>query len=133
MTGRGGYILVVEDDLELSSLTEAILSFHGYDVATASNGREALDRIGDRPPRLILLDMRMPIMDGAHFADAYRCRHGKRTPIVVTTAAEDAQRAAAEVGADAVLAKPFEMDELIDTIARLLQRRAQPASRGPRS
>jgi CheY-like chemotaxis protein len=66
---------------------------------------------------LVLLDMRMPVLDGWGFARKFR-ESGKRAPIIVMTAAENARRWAEEIGADGYLAKPFELDALISTVQR---------------
>jgi two-component system chemotaxis response regulator CheY len=117
-------ILVVEDDAMLRALLGETLQQEGYDTAMAPDGAEALRwlaaraAIGDAPPDLILLDMRMPVMDGWAFATAYRQTPGPHAPIVVMTAAPDAAARAAEIGAAAVLAKPFGLDELFGVVER---------------
>ncbi len=111
-------ILVVEDDTALATVVATVLADEGYQVATAANGREALALAEQHEPRLILLDMRMPIMNGWEFASAYAQR-GHHSAILVMTAAEDAGRWAAEIGAQGYLAKPFDLDDLIRTVGRL--------------
>ena len=92
-----------------------ILRNEGYDVVTAENGAEALGKTKDEA--LVLLDMRMPVLDGWGFAKAFRAS-GKRTPIVVMTAAENARRWAEEIQAEGYLTKPFDLDTLIAAVAR---------------
>jgi CheY-like chemotaxis protein len=70
-------------------------------------------------PDVILLDMRMPVMDGWQFASAYRELPGPRARVVAMTAARDAARSGAEIGADGNLAKPFELDDLLNLVDRL--------------
>ena len=106
-------ILVVEDDRDLLSLVEMILVDAGYRVRTARDGREALGRVAEEMPSLILLDMRMPGMNGWEFAREFRARHGMAAPIVVVTAAENARARAAEIGAEGWLAKPFDIDDVL--------------------
>lgn len=108
-----GPILVVEDDPDLLALVELILRDAGYRVETASDGRTALARIAVEMPALILLDMRMPGMNGWEFALEFRARHGRATPIVVVTAAENARARAEEIGAEGWLAKPFDLDDVL--------------------
>jgi CheY-like chemotaxis protein len=68
----------------------------------------------------VLLDMRMPRMDGWAFSKIFRERYGRRIPIVVVTAAEDSKLRADEIGADADLGKPFELDKLYEVVADTL-------------
>jgi len=119
-------VLVVEDDPDLALLEADVLQERGHDVEIASNGREALDAVQRAPPDLIVLDMKMPVMGGREFAEEYRKREGKAAPIVVVTAADDAQRRAAEVGASAWIGKPFDPEVLVEKVASLLDGSATP-------
>jgi two-component system response regulator MprA len=110
-------VLVVDDDMSILDTVSAILSGEGYDVVSAASGQEALDAVARKRPVVILLDMRMPVMDGWAVARALRSR-GMSVPIVVMTAAESAKRWADEVGAEGYLAKPFGLDELLMTVRR---------------
>jgi len=112
-----GMVLVVDDDTSILDTVSSILSGEGYDVVSASSGQEALDAVARKVPLLILLDMRMPVMDGWAVARALRGK-GITVPIVVMTAAESAQRWADEVGAEGYLAKPFGLDELLTAVER---------------
>jgi PleD family two-component response regulator len=85
-----GPILVVDDDVAIREIVVEILELEGYPVEQAANGREALQHILNHPPSLILLDMRMPILDGWGVARALEQR-GLRFPIVVMTAAHNAR------------------------------------------
>jgi CheY-like chemotaxis protein len=111
-------ILVVDDDRAIRQTLADILETEGYSVVQAANGAEALIQIGESLPRLILLDMRMPVMDGWQFARALK-RHGLRFPIIVITAAQNARQWAQEVEAQDFLAKPFELDDLVEKVQRL--------------
>lgn len=106
-------ILIVEDDEDLRELTTTMLEMENFQVRTARHGREALERVIEHMPDLILLDMKMPVMDGPCFALEFRARYGDTVPIVVTTAAQDAANRAREIGAAGWLAKPFGFDELV--------------------
>ena len=94
-----------------------ILGAEGYPVVGAKNGVEGLAECDRRAPSLILLDMRMPRMDGWEFAAALRAR-GIASPVVVMTAADNAKRWADEVGADGYVVKPFEFLELLASVAK---------------
>jgi two-component system chemotaxis response regulator CheY len=111
----GARILVVDDDASILDTVTSILVGEGYQVMAASGGEEALALVRSWHPTLVLLDMRMPVMDGWAVA---RSLHdgGSRVPIVVMTAADNARRWAEEIGAAGHLAKPFGLDELIDCV-----------------
>jgi DNA-binding response OmpR family regulator len=118
-------ILVVDDDPEILAMLSDFLESEGLAVRTAANGAEALDTLDELAPALILLDMRMPILDGWGFAQRFHERHFAY-PIVVMTAAESARRWAEEIGATGYIAKPFDVDELLQTIERHRQRDSKP-------
>jgi two-component system, chemotaxis family, chemotaxis protein CheY len=115
-------ILVVDDDTGIRSFVEMALDSEGYAVSTATNGAQALAVTDQVHPDLILLDMRMPIMDGWTFARRYREQDGPKAPIVVITAATDAGERAAEIQADGYLGKPFDLDELLGLVSRYTSR-----------
>lgn len=110
-------ILVVDDDASILEMLLQILRTEGYPVVGAKNGVEALVQVDRRAPSLILLDMRMPRMDGWAFAAALRAR-GIASPVVVMTAADNAKRWADEVHADGFVVKPFEVLELLASVER---------------
>ena len=116
--GRPRPILVVDDDTAIRRVVAAVLADEGYTVAEAPDGGAALARARAAPPRLILLDMRMPGMDGWEFARRYRRRPGPHAPIICVTAAVDAAARGAQIGAVAALAKPFDLDELVALVGR---------------
>jgi CheY-like chemotaxis protein len=111
----GGTILVVDDDVSIRMAVAEILAFEGYNVASAANGAEALEAVERLNPSLVLLDMRMPVLDGWGFARELRAR-GHRPPILVMTAAQSARRWAEEIGAQGYLAKPFDLSELLRVV-----------------
>jgi DNA-binding response OmpR family regulator len=117
------HVLVVDDDQTILISVAELLELEGYAVATAGNGAEALELTRDLRPRLVLLDMRMPILDGWAYARAVRDRDFAPR-IVVMTAAQDARRWADEIGADGYIPKPFEADELIEAVERIVGRPA---------
>jgi CheY-like chemotaxis protein len=110
-------ILVVEDDDGIRNLVDLVLSSAGYEVLTAADGAAALQVIGTVHPDLVLLDMRMPVMDGWELARRYRAMPGPHAPIVVVTAARDAAQRAAEIDANGYLGKPFDMAELLAMVS----------------
>ncbi len=114
-------IMVVEDDDNIRDFVELILEGEGYPVVTASNGAIALDLLEQCAPSLILLDVRMPVMDGREFARRYRAWPDPRAPIVVVTAAVEAAERAAELGAAGYLAKPFDLNVILRMVQEHLQ------------
>lgn len=111
-------ILVIDDDPAILSTVTDILEYEGYEVMTATNGLDGLRCLDERLPFLIILDMRMEGMDGWGFAQSLQGR-GIELPILVMTAAQDARRWAQEIDAAAYLAKPFDLVELLDAVAKL--------------
>ena len=122
-------ILVVDDDDAIRTCVAALLREEGYEVLSAANGLEAIELLaaanwpdgasGDGPD-LILLDLHMPALDGRGFTREYRLRPGPHAPILVMTAAPDAAQRAAEIEAHAVLAKPFDIDHVPETVRQCL-------------
>jgi CheY-like chemotaxis protein len=115
-TERGRLVLVIEDDADMRGLLVLVLEEQGYQLLAASDGREGLELLRDAKPDLILLDMKMPVMDGVEFARHYRAQNEHPAPIVVMTAADDPRRRAEEIGAAAWLGKPVDLDVLFDTV-----------------
>ncbi len=113
-------VLVVDDDRDLLSLIRFVLEQEGYQVETAAHGRDALRAVERGMPDLILLDMKMPVMDGWGFCAEFHARYGSQVPIVVLTASEDARKAAEQVGASGWVGKPFDLDDLLNTIEHLI-------------
>lgn len=119
-------ILAIDDDRDLLDLMALLLEDAGHEVMRAGNGAEALDQVRERMPDLVLLDMKMPFMNGWEFASEYRAHYGAHpdvAPIVVVTAAEHAGKRAHEVGAQGFLAKPFTRNDLLDAVRRFARRR----------
>ncbi len=117
-------IFIVEDELDfLSTLTER-LEFEGFVVATAVDGEEALKKIPQEKPDLILLDIMLPEMNGYQVCRELKSNPETKTiPVVVVTAKsqESDKFWAKETGADDYLTKPFEMEELLQKIQDNLQ------------
>jgi CheY-like chemotaxis protein len=110
--------LIVDDDESIREFVEVFLSGEGYEVVAAPHGAAALEIVYELQPALILLDMRMPIMDGWEFAQAYRASPEPHAPVVVLTAAIDAGEESEEIAADDYVAKPFDLDELLGVVRK---------------
>jgi CheY-like chemotaxis protein len=109
-------VLIIDDDEQLcDTIREALRE--DYAVASAPHGAAALDLVKVHEPALILLDLRMPIMDGWSFVHQYRRVAGAPARIVVMTAAADAPSIASQLGCDGYLRKPFDLASLIDCVA----------------
>ncbi len=118
-------IMIVDDEPRLVSVVEAYLTQEGFDVATASNGQEALFVARESKPDLIILDVMMPEMDGFEFMRAHR--REAETPIILLTAKveEDDKVIGLELGADDFVTKPFRPRELVARVRAVLRRAGQ--------
>ena len=115
-------ILVVDDDPEIVSLLKRGLVYEGYTVETASNGLEALTRVREREPDMVILDVMMPGIDGTEVSK--RLRAAGNVPILMLTAKGTVadKVAGLDSGADDYLVKPFAFDELLARVRALLRR-----------
>ncbi len=116
-------ILIVDDDATIREMLTEVLEEEGYTVAVATNGAEGLAAIERTLPTLILLDMRMPVLDGWGFARILKER-SLRMPIVVMTAAQESSQWSQEIGSAWTLAKPFNLDELLQVVQRAIRHHA---------
>ena len=117
-------ILVVDDEPQIRRVLRSTLSMHGYEIAEAKTGEEALEWMRKEPPDLVLLDMNMPGMGGVE-----ACREIRRAsdaPIIMLTVrnAERDKVAALDAGADDYVVKPFGIEELLARIRAALRRYA---------
>ncbi len=117
-------ILIVEDDTDLNSAYEMILTSSGYDVATAFNGKEALETLEQgSDPDIIFLDLRMPVMDGIEFLKNYDAPSHEDTTIIVFSNYDAKKEVdeAYELGADRYVLKaraaPKELIKIVEDIA----------------
>lgn len=118
---------MVEDDDSIREALESTLRDEGYQVCAVAHGREALEALRTWPADLILLDLMLPIMDGWVFlAERRRLKLAPRARIALVSATGQARTGEVEpLGVDAVIPKPFDLDVLLDTAARLLDRTEQ--------
>ncbi len=115
-------ILVIDDDLVLIKLAETRLKANGYDVATSTEAAEGLKKAINDKPDLIILDVMMPIVNGYNFCRLLKSQHEhKGIPIILLTSrsGDDDKKIGDEVGADAYITKPFNMDDLLNTVKTL--------------
>jgi two-component system response regulator MprA len=118
MTQSAGPILVVDDDSGTRLAIQWMLEEDGFVVDTAIDGTQALERAASRTPALVVLDLRLPGVDGTLVAARLRTEHGAALPILLITADDRAEQTARQVGAYAYLSKPFDLDDLVAAVQR---------------
>lgn len=112
-------VLIVEDENDVADLIGGVLDLEGYETRLAV-GETAVDEALSFHPDLVLLDLMMPVVDGFEVARRMRARGETRAvPIVVMTAMHDPAGRAAEIGTPHYLSKPFDIDELLERVARV--------------
>jgi len=116
-------ILVVDDDEKITSMLRRSLTFEGYDVNTANNGHVALQKMMEKDPHLLILDVMMPEVDGWEVCRRLR-EAGSPVPILMLTAKDEVKDRVKglDIGADDYLVKPFALEELLARIRALLRR-----------
>ena len=134
MPPPGSVIMIVEDDPPIRELMQCLLQDEGYSVVSAPNGREAVDCALQCQPALVVLDLGLPLRDGVQVANILRQLQGPETELIVVSADLEAPQKAAEVGASVLIEKPFDLDDLLDAVSRVMKRHAsvgvmQPSDR----
>jgi len=118
-----GRVLVVDDDDVIRQLITVNLELEGFDVVTAVDGQDALEKVKDAQPQVVTLDVMMPRLDGWEAAARLRAdpdtAHIKVVLLSARAQEADLQRGE-RIGVDAYLTKPFDPDELIDLVRRLM-------------
>jgi DNA-binding response OmpR family regulator len=117
-------ILIVDDDVSILDGLGTLLRDR-YEVLVASNGEEAVDRLGAVPVDLVVLDMLMPLLDGEGVLREIRSR-GLQVPVIVASARGDRLADFRALGADDFIEKPYDVGALEKKIDRLLTLRANP-------
>ena len=117
-----GRVFVVDDDDVIRQLITVNLELEGFDVATAIDGQDCLDRVKDVRPDVITLDVMMPRLDGWEAAGRLRAdpdTAGIKVVLLSARAQEADLERGSRIGVDAYLTKPFDPDELIEVVRRL--------------
>lgn len=118
-------VLVVEDDERIQRLVEIVLRGEGYRVVQAGDGREALDMIEDLQPDVVLLDLMLPVLDGWTLRERLRQKPSTAAiPIVLMSAVRNLAQTARELDVAEYLSKPFEIDDLLGSVRRQVERGA---------
>ena len=134
MTEQKPVILVVEDDLDVAEMVNAYFNVQGYEVHTVNWGEDAVRACQSSPPDLVILDIRLPDIDG--FEVAFRLRNNRKTkeiPIIFLTEkrARSDRLQGLELGADDYITKPFDVQELRLRVRNALRRSAQGTLTNP--
>jgi len=117
-------ILLIDDNAELVELIAVHLEEQGYNVLTALNGAEGLEKLKEVEVDLIILDIKMPDMDGLEFYNRISTPHGRsKYPVLVLTVREDLREAFKDIDADGFMNKPFEIKDLLKEVKRIIKTR----------
>ena len=115
---RASRVLIIEDELSIRDMLKGLLELEGYEIDTAANGLEGIEKMREPElPQAILLDMMMPEASGWHFLDVMRAdpRTAKVPVIAITAYTHTAQ----SVRPDAIIPKPIQLKSLLGTLERL--------------
>lgn len=112
-------VMIIEDDDETRDLLTEVLIEAGYAVTAAATALDALAATVQGPPDVVIVDLRLPMMDGATFIREHLQELGSHPRVIVVSASAEIESFAAR--ADAVMAKPFSIDELTSLVARVLE------------
>ncbi len=113
-------VLVIDDDDAVCEILREALTDEGYAVATVPHAAAALELVRHHQPAVILLDLRMPIMDGWSFAEQYRRLATPPASLVLLSAIRDVEESAKRLGAAAFIRKPFELEDVVAQIERCI-------------
>ena len=120
---RPSRILICDDEPDIVAALKIYLESDGYETLTAANGKEALRIVSGGGVDLVLMDMRMPVMDGLEATKIIKERHPELPVIALTANAFGSDRDAAfDAGCDAFLPKPVSSNKCLDTIAEFLNK-----------
>jgi len=130
----GKKILVVDDEQQLALAVKIRLQSRGYQVVIASDGRQALELIQTEKPDLVILDVFMPVMDGYFCLREINQRYGRnKIPIIILTARDRMKELFELEGIEDYVIKPFDHDDLLIRIERVLKRRSAAESETSRT
>ena len=117
-------VLVVDDEEDLRESVSMALEGQGYEVILAGDGKEGISAALEHSPSLVLVDYRMPELNGVEFLNSLRSTEGlAETPVVIITVDPELElrKNASQLGIQGFLVKPFSMEELMQTVTNLLQ------------
>lgn len=119
------YILVVDDDDNLCQTIQVVLEEEGFVVATALDGKEALEQVERLRPAMVVLDIGLPLLDGETVARELRARYGMTIPVMLMTADGHVKEKARRVKAVIGIGKPFEIEAFLIAVHQTLSSRGR--------
>ena len=117
---NAGRVMVIDDDHGVREILSLALSEEGYDVESAMDGAEGLAMLARSPADVVIVDMRMPELDGSNFCRLYAEQTDGRGRVILMTAMAGRSVTADIPGVVEWIAKPFDLDEVLDVIARII-------------
>jgi CheY-like chemotaxis protein len=115
-------ILVVDDSLLIRQLLDNILAAEGYEVLLASNGKEAIEVAKEKSPRIIVMDINMPVINGLQACTRLKAiKETRSIPVVLMTGRGMHKMDAIEAGADGFLTKPFDISDILNNVNSLIR------------
>jgi CheY-like chemotaxis protein len=126
-------VLVVEDDPDIRLLLRSVLESEGYRIVEAATGKDAVSLASEIRPRLTLMDISLPLLDGLSATRQIKSDDSLRdTPVVAVSAYDSVRRRAVQAGCVGLIAKPIDLEELKAVVSHLINEGAQ-AEREPRN
>jgi len=120
----GKTLLIVDDSASMRQLVSFALKDAGYDVISAVNGKDALDKLNGTKVEMVITDLNMPEMDGIEFIKQFRTQSGYRfTPVVMLTteSQESKKQEGKQAGASGWIVKPFTPDQLVGVVKKFVK------------
>ena len=124
-------VLVIEDEPSIAMILDEVLSNDGHEVARASNGRSGLEKLSRGPaPEIVLLDLHLPVMNGRAVIEAIRSdpKLGRIPVIIITGSIPTPNNLPSEETYQALIPKPFDLDDVVSTVKKLLEKGGESAA-----
>jgi DNA-binding response OmpR family regulator len=128
------HVLVVEDDADAADALAEVMRIEGHEVRIAGNGEQGFRLLTERKPDLLLLDLEMPILDGAGMANQILIHNAglEKVPVVILSGSPEIRRVAADIGTPYFIGKPYEYEQLVALVEQVLRERRPPKPAVPR-
>ena len=118
-------ILLIDDEVDLLEVIQYQFEAKGYEVVTAQDGLEGLERLKTIVPSLIILDMNMPRMGGVEFYQEICIDNRPKYPVLVLTARANMEQLFRELDIDGFMAKPFDIEKLVEEAETIIKKKSQ--------